>query len=122
MDNYTKRAETARKYIAEAGIKFSPFQLAKVFSGLDFSRYEILALIPKGNSIVIIQRCKEPENLHYCVQYGGSGKYFSKWHEVRDYYEKRWHDHKLDGTSGRGKSLDDKICAFNNGRPQEVSA
>ena len=57
MDTYAEQVDIAKEYIAKAGINFSPFQLANLFSGLDFERYEILRLIPQSaRSIVIIQK------------------------------------------------------------------
>lgn len=99
MSTYAEQVDVAREYIAKAGIQFSPFQLATLFSGLDFERYEILKLIPRGaRSIVIIQKCKDPKNPHYCLQYRGSGRYFSDYKQLRDYYEERFHDKKLRGV------------------------
>lgn len=99
MDTYAEQVDIAREYIARAGINFSPFQLANLFSGLDFERYEILRLIPQSaRSIVIIQKCKDPEDPHYCLQYGGSGKYFSNFGQLKNYYEGRFHDNKLRGV------------------------
>ena len=40
MDTYAEQVDIAKEYIAKAGINFSPFQLANLFSGLDFERYE----------------------------------------------------------------------------------
>lgn len=99
MNAYAEQVNTAREYIAKAGINFSPFKLASLFSGLDFNRYEILKLIPQNSrSIVIIQKCKDPADPHYCLQYRGAGQYFSTWDELRRYYEGRFHDYKLRGV------------------------
>lgn len=99
MDTYAEQVDIAKEYIAKAGINFSPFQLANLFSGLDFERYEILRLIPQSaRSIVIIQKCKDPADPHYCLQYRGAGQYFSTWDELRRYYEGRFHDYKLRGV------------------------
>lgn len=93
--------EPARLYIEQGKLHFDQYRLAKIFTGQDFYRYEILRIIPKTDRCaVVILRSKAPEKLHYCVQYGGSGKYFSTWPEVVEYYEGRWHDGKLDGLDG----------------------
>lgn len=94
-----EQIETARAYIEKGHINFSPIKLASLLSGLDFDRYEIVKLIPKGQSrIVIIQKSKGPLDAHYCLQYGGAGKYFSTWKDLQDYYESRFHDNKLRGA------------------------
>ncbi|MCD8119428.1 MAG: hypothetical protein LUE29_08125 [Lachnospiraceae bacterium] len=104
--------EPARLYIEKSGIKFNQLRLAKIFTGLDFYRYEILRIIPKGDRCaVIVQRCVEQDNPHYCVQYGGGGKYFSTWPEVVQYYKRRWHDNKLDGLDGTNSDFDSGMMA-----------
>lgn len=93
-----EQVEVARDYIRDAGIRFSPIQLAGLFSGLDFDRYTIIKLIPQSQrSIVIIQKSKDPDDVHYCLQYKGAGRYFSTWEELRRYYENRFHDYRLRG-------------------------
>lgn len=121
--NPKKMMEPAALYIKQGKLNFDQYRLAKIFAGLDFYRYEILRIIPKTDRCaVVIQRCREPENLHYCVQYGGSGKYFSTWPEVVDYYTRRWHDNKLDGLNGINSDFDNKAMDLYLKSLQEVQS
>lgn len=57
---------------------------------LDHKRYEIIGSAKVRGSWIVIQRSKPPEKMHYCVQYAGSGHYFSTMEELNQYTQKRW--------------------------------
>lgn len=45
-----------------------------LWEGLDPKRYEIIDILPqKKQSAVIIMRCRNPSDRHWCLEYLGNG-------------------------------------------------
>lgn len=62
-----------------------------LWEGLDSKRYEIIDILPqKKQSAVIIMRCRDPSDRHWCLEYLGNGHYFSSYTALAGYYQKHF--------------------------------
>lgn len=62
-----------------------------LWNGLDLVKYEIRKIIPQNQSdAVVIMQTRMPSDKHWCLEYRGSGHYFSTFAELETYYK-----HKL---------------------------
>lgn len=62
-----------------------------LWKGLDLEKYEVINILPKSNKYaVIIMRCRDPADRHWCLEYQGNGHYSSTYEELANYYRSRF--------------------------------
>lgn len=62
-----------------------------LWKGLDLERYSVFKIIPQDeDNAAIIMYCNDKDNPHWCVEYLGSGHYFSTFGELVNYYNSRF--------------------------------
>lgn len=64
-----------------------------LWKGLDLIRYEPVEIIPQHKNVknaVIIMRCRDDHDHHWCVEYKGNGCYFTTFEEMAEYYYSRF--------------------------------
>ena len=61
-----------------------------LWEGLNYDRYEVIRIIPQNRDhAVIVMRCRDEGDHHWCLQYCGSGHYFDTAQQLMDYYRSR---------------------------------
>ena len=61
-----------------------------LWDGLNLNRYEVSRIIPHSrDQAVIVMRCKDEGDHHWCLQYMGGGHYFDTIGQLMDYYDSR---------------------------------
>ena len=62
-----------------------------LWNGLDLVKYEVRKIIPQNQSdAVVIMQSHIPSDKHWCLEYRGSGHYFSTFSELETYYKHRF--------------------------------
>ena len=61
-----------------------------LWKGLNYDRYEVIRIIPQNRDhAVIVMRCRDEGDHHWCLQYCGNGHYFDTAQQLMDYYHSR---------------------------------
>lgn len=61
-----------------------------LWDGLNLNRYEVIRIIPQSRDhAVIVMRCRDEGDHHWCLQYKGNGHYFDTAQQLMDYYASR---------------------------------
>lgn len=61
-----------------------------LWKGLNYDRYEVIRIIPQNHAhAVIVMRCRDEGDHHWCLQYCGGGHYFDTAQQLMDYYHSR---------------------------------